>query len=92
MPEVTVVLPGLLGRFTDGTRSVEVEGETVEAAVDALLGRYPALEPHLFTKTGRIRPHVRLLVNGRVHPGDDVPERSLEPGDEVAFVQAVSGG
>jgi len=59
--------------------TVDVDA-TVEAAWDALAGRFPALEPH--------RPYVRGARNG-VYAAWDEP---LADDDVVAFLPPVSGG
>lgn len=92
MPDVTVTVPGLLARFTDGGRTVALRADTLEGCLDRLLVTYPAIEPHLVDGMGRLRPHLRLVHNGRsVEPSDD---RAIElaPGDEVVVIQAISGG
>lgn len=89
MPVVTVRLPGLLERYAD--REVTVEASTAGEATRRLLERHPALEPHL-SDGSSLRPHVRVLVNGRPLPEGSWRDRELRAGDELAFVQAVSGG
>ena len=91
-PAVEVRVPGLLTRFTDGRRSVEVRGETVAASLDDLLAAHPALEPHLFGGRGELRTHLRLFVNGEEVAEAEAGSTPLEPGDVVVVFQAVSGG
>lgn len=89
-PEVVVRVPGLLSRFTGGERRVQVTAGTVAGAVEALVDAYPALDPHLHDSDGALRTHLKLF-----HDGTEVDEAdavTLEAGDEVVLLQAVSGG
>lgn len=91
-PEVTVRIPGLLARFTEGQQTVTIRAATVAASLDRLLEAHPGLEPHVRDGRGELRPHLKLF-----HEGADVTERdgadiALAPGDEVVVLQAVSGG
>ena len=91
-PEVTVRVPGLLRRFTDGERGVAVAAGSVAAAVEALIDRYPALGPHLHDGSGALRPHLKLFHDGVEVDEDAADGVTLEAGDEVVVLQAVSGG
>lgn len=98
MPTATVAVPGLLDRFTDGETALTVEAATLGGAIDRLLDRHPALEPHLFTDRGALRPHVRLFVDDEPVPMATAADRAaaadrpIEPGARIVFLQAVSGG
>ncbi|HKJ57855.1 MAG TPA: MoaD/ThiS family protein, partial [Halobacteriales archaeon] len=92
MPDVTVIVPGLLTRFTDGQRDVPVTADTLRGAVDRLVESYPALEPHLFDGPDGLRTHVQLFHNGSGVEWDDGDVTELTDGDEVLVLQAVSGG
>lgn len=91
-PEVTVRIPGLLSRFTDGQQTVSLRSATVAGSLDRLLEMYPALEPHVRDGQGELRHHLKLF-----HDGTEVSERdgadiALTAGDEIVVLQAVSGG
>ena len=93
MPDVTVTVPGLLTRFTDGQRTVPVRADTLEACIDRLVDSYPALESHLFDGRDRLRTHLQLYHNGSgVEWDEDGRALELDDGDEVLVLQAVSGG
>lgn len=83
-----VQFPGLVAQAT-GVSRVHVEAGTLREAIDAALSTAPALRHHLCEEDGRFRTHVLCLHNGAVTRSLDVP---LKEGDEVAFVQAISGG
>lgn len=93
MPAVTVRLPGMLDRFTDGDREVPVRADTVGECLDCLVAEHPALEPHLFDKEGGLRNHLLLFVDGRrVESVDAAANLALDDGATVTVLQSVSGG
>jgi len=92
MAHVTVRLPGLLSRFTDGERQVTLDADSVEDCFDQLLETVPALEPHLFDSHGDLRAHLRVFHNGDAIDLAIDRDACLEDGDTVTILQAVSGG
>lgn len=90
--KVMVRVPGPLRELTDGLQELTVASTTVGAAVDEVLGRYPALRRHLRTEAGSLREHVNLFVNE-----DDVrylggESTALRDGDVVTIVPSIAGG
>jgi len=88
---VTVLLPGML-QAVAGTAKLRVEATTLADALEEAYRQVPALRFHLCEDTGAFRMHVLCFHNGantREMKSLDVP---LAEGDEIAFVQAVSGG
>jgi molybdopterin synthase sulfur carrier subunit len=85
---VKVVVPTPLQSYT-GAREVEASGGTLAAALQDLDRRHPGIRFRMIDEQDRIRPHMRLFVNG-----EQVFDlaRPLWPGDEVQIVQALSGG
>lgn len=92
MALVTVRIPGLLTRFTDGQRECALEADTVNGSVDALVLEHPALEPHLLHPCGGLRPHLQLYLNNRTVRWNDEQAMAVSDGDLVEVFQAVSGG
>lgn len=92
MPVADVRLPGLLARFADGDRRVEVEAETVRGAVLGLVERHPAVEPHVLDEHRRLRAHLQLFHEGRQVRWAESGDVVLAESDEVVVFQAVSGG
>jgi len=70
------------------------EGSTLEQVVTTLVGKYgDDLASHLYEPNGKnIRPHIRLMVNGRDIAFLKGMETVLENGDEVLILPPVSGG
>lgn len=92
MPEVSVRVPGLLARFTDGRRAVLVRADTVEECLDRLVESHPSLEPHLRDGEGRLRDHIQVFVDDRNVEWFDDGVVTLDEGATVTILQAVSGG
>ena len=85
---MNVLIPTPLRSYT-AAREVAAEGATLEALLADLDRRYPGIRFRMVDEQDRIRPHVRLFVNGE--QAFDLA-RPLAPGDEVQIVQALSGG
>ncbi len=83
-----VIIPSPLQSYTR-EREVEAGGATLSEVVADLDRRYPGLRFRMVDEQDRLRPHVRVFVNGR--QARDLAT-SVGPGDEVQIVQALSGG
>jgi sulfur-carrier protein len=83
-----VLIPSPLRPYT-GEREVEAEGATLAELLAALERRYPGLRFRMVDEQDRVRPHIRIFVNGEQTFALDHP---LRPADSVQIVQALSGG
>jgi molybdopterin converting factor small subunit len=87
-----VRFPALMKFYVDNQSEFPVEAATVAELLDALIERYPALKPHLFEPTGKLRRHFNIFVNGehvRELNGLDTP---LEADDKVILMVSAAGG
>ncbi|HEY7563611.1 MAG TPA: MoaD/ThiS family protein [Acidimicrobiia bacterium] len=91
MASVTISLPRLLEPAIGEVRKVEVEANTVDEALKALLTVHPTLAVHLFEESGHLRPHVLCFVNGSQTRLQD-RSHALAGRADITFLQAVSGG
>jgi molybdopterin converting factor small subunit len=64
-------------------------GDSLAQLMAFLDTRYPGMRHRMIDEQNRIRPHIRLFVNGE---GASSLERRLAAGDEVIIVAALSGG
>lgn len=85
----TVWIPSLLRGLTLGQETVEVEGATVGAVIDALESRYPGVRARLCAGDN-LRPGLAVAVDtqlARLGLAQPVGPRS-----EVHFLPAIAGG
>lgn len=87
-PVVRMLIASPLRPYT-GADEVALCGATLGALLDNLEARYPGTRFRIVDEQGRIRRHMRFFLNGE--PIFDLAQ-SVKPTDEVAMVQALSGG
>lgn len=88
----TVFIPGVLRPAVGGAKSLDLEGGSIRAVVDALVARHPSLGSQLLTEDGDLNRFVNVYVNGqdvRYLAGLDTP---VAPSDEVRLLPAMAGG
>lgn len=95
MTSVEVTLPAVLAGAL-GRDRLQVEAETLGGALDAAYGACGGLKPLLCDEAGAFREHVLCLLEtaeGTLNTRwmADL-SRSLEAGDRIVIMQAVSGG
>jgi molybdopterin synthase sulfur carrier subunit len=88
---VTVKIPAQLRAVTDGAEEIEVEGETVGEALDAVFAEHTDLRERI-TEDGTLRRFVNVYVSGEDIRFQDGLETALSDGDEVTILPAVAGG
>lgn len=84
-----VLIPSALRSYTDGVANIEGDGATLAACLADLDRAYPGMRFRMIDEQERIRPHIRIFVNG-----EQVRElaQPLDAQDEVVIIQALSGG
>lgn len=83
-----VLVPSALLSYT-GAPQVEAAGETLHGLFDDLDQRYPGLRFRIVDEQQRLRPNMRIFVNGQ---GVRDLGHALQVDDFVAIVLALSGG
>ncbi len=84
-----VFIPALLRDLTGGVESLEVPGETVREVIDQLDARCPGVTERLYDGD-QLRPGIAVAVDGAI--SRQRLRHKLEPGSEVHFLPAISGG
>jgi molybdopterin converting factor small subunit len=88
----TIVLPTPFRAYVDHQKVVEIEADTVGAALQKLISRYPALAPYLYDSQRKLRPTVSLFLRHteiRSLRGEETP---FGEGERLIIATAVSGG
>ena len=85
----TVYIPALLESLAGGRSSLEVKGRTVREVIDNLERACPGIRARLIERA-RLRPNIRVAVDGRLTPRGLVAR--VSPTSEIHFVAAVGGG
>jgi molybdopterin converting factor small subunit len=93
------LLPGLSRELRQqGVSTVRREvalttGETLGQFLARLAEEQPSVGQTLWDAgTGALRPHVQVVLNGRLLAAGQVSERVLADGDEAVFVPVYAGG
>ena len=84
---VTVILPGLIADHADGRRRFEVDGPTVEAALQAL-----PVADLVIDGAGELRPLVRVYLDGHDVRGLDGAATPVPDGSELRVIASAAGG
>lgn len=90
---VTVRLHGALREHADGQDHLDValaDGASIEALLDTLQERWPAVERRIRDEAGAVRRHINLFVDGEHLRWRN--SNALHDGAEVLVLPAVSGG
>ena len=83
-----VHIPSALRSYTESSEA-EAEGATLAALLADLDRQYTGIRFRMVDEQERIRPHIRIFVNGEQTHDLGQP---LRPSDAVVIVQALSGG
>jgi molybdopterin converting factor small subunit len=87
----TIRIPAVLSE-TGGSRNVEVDGDTVLAALRAYSDEHgPELEENVLSDGG-VKEYINVYVNGKDIRDLDGVETSVGDGDEIRIIPAASGG
>ena len=84
-----VLIPTPLRSYTGERSEVEAEGTTLAELLADLDRRYPGIRFRMIDEQKRIRPHIRLFVDGAQVRDLAQP---LGAAEELIIVQALSGG
>jgi molybdopterin synthase sulfur carrier subunit len=91
---VTFYIAGYLSSFAEGNSSIVMNESpsTVGEALTALWTRHVGLRDRIVTESGEIRPHVNIFVGSRSVKRESGLQTTVEEGDEISILAAVSGG
>jgi molybdopterin synthase sulfur carrier subunit len=89
---ILIRIPAPLRAVTAGESEVRVDGESVDAVLGQLEGRFPEIRRRLRDEAGEIRRFVNLYVNGEDIRFLSGLKTAVKSGDEMSIIPAVAGG
>jgi|TARA_B100000959_G_C14990451_1_gene627636 molybdopterin converting factor small subunit len=84
-----VFIPALLHQFTNNVSQIDVEGPNVRTIVNNLDLKFPGIKSKL-VEGHKIKSSISVAVDGNITPMGLLED--VEPGSEVHFLPAISGG
>lgn len=89
---ISINLPTVLTKLSDGNKILEASGNTVGEVVNDIVAQYPGLAPRLRDDAGEPYPFVTFYLND-----DDIRfnggfSAEVKDGDEITIVPAIAGG
>ena len=88
---IRIRLTSVFAERIEGIDAVDVDATTVESALRTLTDRHPELSRLVWISAGVLNPVVAVFVNDRLVRPDELGV-SVESGDEIHIITAVSGG
>lgn len=89
---VKVRIPTPLRKLTNNEELVEVNANTVRAAIAELQTRYPGIKERLLDDDGSVRRFVNVYVNEEDIRFLQNQETPIKSGDEISIIPAIAGG
>ena len=83
-----VLIPSALRSYTQSSQA-EASGSTLNEVLVDLDRQYPGIRFRIIDEQQQLRRHIRIFVNGVSVNG---LAQTIQPGDDVVIVQALSGG
>ena len=90
-PIIKLVVPEMLGAYTDGRVAFDIEGDTVAVCLKEIINRFPKLEPEVFNKDGNLLPRWLVVINDRVAYYDPL-QQAVAEGDILKLIPVIAGG
>lgn len=78
-----------LQNYTKGISTVEIDKPTLNEVINELDCQYPGIKFRFIDEQDKIRPHMRIYVNGEVINNIF---SELDPNSEIFIVHLISGG
>ncbi|MBQ9436918.1 MAG: ThiF family adenylyltransferase, partial [Lachnospiraceae bacterium] len=85
---ISATLRGFFGR----NPAIEVPGQTVRDILEELLKEYPDAAQILYDEEKRLRPFIRIYVNGADKTDEEAWQEALPETAEVLLLPAIAGG
>jgi adenylyltransferase/sulfurtransferase len=90
MPSLKIPTP--LRSYAAGQSEITLQGETIDAALQDLVTKYPTIQPHLFNGEGSLRPFVNLFLGEDNIKDLDGLATPLKANDRLLLIPSIAGG
>jgi sulfur-carrier protein len=88
---ILIHIPTPMRQHTEGNAVVETAGPTVQAVLDDLGRKFPAITQRIFEK-GQVRRFVNVYLNDEDIRYLESLGTAVKDGDELSIIPAVAGG
>ncbi len=88
---VRIHIPTPMRQHTEGQAVVEASGATIQAALDDLSRKFPAVSQRLF-ENGQVRRFINVYLNDEDIRYLENLSTAVKDGDELSIIPAVAGG
>jgi molybdopterin synthase sulfur carrier subunit len=88
---VRIHIPTPMRQHTEGQAVVEASGGSVQAALDDLSRKFPAVSQRIF-ENGQVRRFINIYLNDEDIRYLDNLTTAVKDGDELSIIPAVAGG
>lgn len=85
-------IPSPLRPYANGISEMEIQAENVGQAIEKLTEKFPALQTHLFSEEGELRPFVNLFLNDEDVRHLQGTDTLLKDGDRLMILPSIAGG
>jgi molybdopterin converting factor small subunit len=92
VPMVQVRFSSHLLRHLELPEECVASGRTIREVVDELEQRFPGFSAYIVHENGALRQHVNIFLGNRLLKDRDALSDSLDDVEEIAIMQALSGG
>lgn len=89
---VTVRIPTVLQKLTDGQDEILTAGGTVRDIIAELRTSHVDLVQRITTDDGSVKPYLNVFVNGEDIRFANHLETRTRDGDEVSIIPSIAGG
>ena len=89
---VTVKIPTVFRKFSQGEATAEVDGGTIADVIDQLEAQHPGFREQMLTETGELHRFVNIYVNDEDARYLDKLDTKVSEGDTVSILPSVAGG
>ena len=89
---VLIEIPSALKQYVNNQDEVEVDGSSVEEALDSLCTQFIDLKPNLFDENGIVRYFINVYLNDDDIRYADGMKSTVKDGDSIQIVPSVAGG